>query len=115
MNKYQDSLDTISKRLIQQLNDSAILIERTELEILQELVDRYSESLKLLDWVHQEMYPLVTLLEKSSNIGRSVAIKIKEFKRKIDWSESTTDSAHNELDNIFADDLEMLERLKIKK
>ena len=110
MNKYQETLLSI-----RYANDRQYLIKETDLKCVEELIDNYLESLKLLDWVHQEMYPLVTLLEKSSNIGRSVAIKIKEFKRKIDWSESTTDSAHNELDNIFADDLEMLERLKIKK
>lgn len=110
MNKYQTAMVNI-----RYASDRQYLIKESDLQCIEELIDNYLESLRLLDWAHQEMYPLVTLLEKDSNIGRSVAIKIEEFKRKIDWSESTTYSAHNELDNIFADDLEMLERLKIKK
>ena len=40
MNKYQEALDTITKTLTQQLNSAAILIERTELNTLQELVNK---------------------------------------------------------------------------
>jgi hypothetical protein len=89
MNKYQEALNELKSwsttSSIPIGADKHFVYE--QVHILQELVDRYSESLKLLDWAHQEMYPLVTLLEKDSNIGRSVAIKIAEFKREIDWSD----------------------------
>ncbi len=39
-NKYKEALGVIEKALIQKLNASAILIERTELNTLHELVDK---------------------------------------------------------------------------
>ena len=122
-NKYKEALGVVKKALIQKLNASAILIERPELNTLHELVDSYPEYLELKERATPKKPNILPIQEfaffecptchDKTQIGKFTFCQ--KCGQTLDWSESTTDSVHNELDNIFADDLEMLERLKIKK
>ena len=128
MNKYQIALDEIKKQLVvvDYLNGKAVSQEpifEEQTEILQELVDIYPEYLELKERVTPKKPNILPIQEfaffecptcrDKTQIGKFTFCQ--KCGQTLDWSESTTDSVHNELDNIFADDLEMLERLKIKK
>ena len=111
MNKYQEALSSILFTLHLRVKPKILgNCEDENLEVLQELVDRATPKKPIYE-------------SKLSRYGYRCPICelfvdddfCKNCGQAIDWSESTTGSAHNELDNIFADDLEMLERLKIKK
>ncbi len=118
MNKYQEALD----KMIYYNQDLAELTEEECFKLLQELVDRATP--RKVEVVPSDILyfdGVCPNCNKPLFDGTDMFFKEKRYKfcaycgQAIDWSESTTDSAHNELDNIFADDLEMLERLKIKK
>ena len=118
MNKYQEALDN----MIYYSQDTTDLTEEECFRLLQELVDRATpKKVKVVPGDRLRFDGLCPNCNRPLFDGSDMFFKEKRYQfcdycgQALDWSESTAKSTHNELDNIFTDSLETLERLKIKK
>ena len=128
MNKYQEAYKEIECIEVYEYAGArvaAFKMEReyeNELKTLKELVDRATpKKAKVVPSDKLRFDGLCPNCNRPLFDGSDMFFKEKRYQfcaycgQALDWSESTTDSTHNELDDMFAENLDALEKLGIKK